>query len=115
MIDGAVHLRRADLDEAFEPIALHQLLGEPSQRHRVRLEEAPGVLPGDRSLALRGEVDDDLRFLAVEKLEQKVEFVRYVTRMVLVTGALVDTEREGGRAERVAPDAEHLRGFGVIE
>ena len=60
VLNRAVHLRGADLDEALEPVALHQLLAQARERHRVGLEEAPRMLPRHRALALRGEIDDDL-------------------------------------------------------
>ena len=62
-----IHFGGADLNEALQPVALHQFLGQARERHRIGFEEAPGVLPRDRAFTLRGEIDDDLGFLAIKQ------------------------------------------------
>ena len=52
------------------------------------------MLPRHRALALRGEIYDDLRFLAVEQFKKKIEFMGNVVGVILVTRPLLDIERE---------------------
>src|SRR4051812_38908638 len=115
MIARAVHFRRADLDEALQPVALHQLFRQTRERHGIRFEETPGVLPRYGAFALGGEVDDDFRLLLVEKLEQEVELVGDVARVVFVALAPLDAERERLRPQRIASNADDLLGFGMVE
>ena len=115
VLDRAVHFRGADLDEALQPVALHELFGEPRQRHRVRLEEAPGVLPRHRAFALRGEIDYHLRLLAIEQFEQKVEFIGDMIGVVFVALPLLDIEREWLGPHQIAADAHHQFRIGVVE
>ena len=114
-VNRAVELGSPDLDEALEIIALHQLLGEPGERHRVGLEEAPRFLPRHRALALRSVIDDDLRLLPVQQLEHRIQLVGDVVGVVLEVLALFDVERERLGPQRVAADADHLLRRGVVE
>src|SRR6516225_8402310 len=115
MIYRAVHFRCADLNEALEPVALHQLFAQPRQRHRIGLEKAPGIFPGNGTLALGREIHDDFRLLVVEKLKQQIEFMGNVARVIDITFALVDVQRERLRPKRRPTDADHLLRVGVIE
>ena len=82
MVDRPVQLRRPDLDEPLEVGAGHELLGHPDERRAVGVEEAPGLLPRHRALALRRERDDDLRPFGVEQFEQPVLLVHHVDLVI---------------------------------
>ena len=114
-VDRPVELRSADLDEALQIVARHQLLGQSGQCHGVGLVEPPRLLPGDGPFPLRRVVHDDLRALAVEELHDRVELVGDVVRVIGVARLLVDVERERLRPQRVAPDPDHLARAGVLE
>ena len=115
VLDRAVHFRGADLNKAFQPIALHEFFGKARERHRVGLEEAPRVLPRHRAFALRGEIYDDLRLLAVEQFEQEVEFVGDVISVILVARPLLDIQRERFGTHQIAANPHHQFRIGAIE
>ena len=90
--------------------------GGVPERGGVRFIEAPGLRPRDRSLTLRGKIDDDFRFFRIEQLEQAVLLVDDVNLVVRVARvALADIERERLRFLRIAADADDFFRIGVLQ
>ena len=73
------------------------------------------MLPRHGAFALGGEVDDHLRLLAIEQLQQEIEFVGHVPSVVFVPRTFLDAEGERSGPQRIAADADHLLCVGVIE
>ena len=73
------------------------------------------MLPRHRTLALGGEIDDDLRLLAIEQFEQQIELVGDVIGVIFVALPLVDVQRERLGPQQVASDPHHQFRIGMIE
>ena len=116
VLNRTVKLRCPDLDEALEIVAGLQLLGQLDERHAVGFEIAPRMLQRSGALALRGEIDDDLRLLAVEQLHQKIEFVVHVVGVIAVARiAVADAQSEAFVLGQIATDRDHLGGIGMVK
>jgi hypothetical protein len=89
MLNRAVKLRGADVNESLEIVAGLELLGQLGERHAIGFEIPPRVLQRGRALALGSEIDDHLRPLAIEELHQEIELVIYVICVIAVTRVAV--------------------------
>ena len=73
------------------------------------------MFPRNGAFALRGEINDHLRFFAIEQLQQEIELMGHMAGVIDVTLAFLDIERERTGAKWVAADADDLLRIGMIQ
>ena len=116
VLNRAIKLRCPDLDEALEIVAGLELLGQLDERDAVGLEIAPRMLQRSGALTLSGEIDDDLRLLAVEQLHQKIEFIVHMIGVIAVARiAVADAQSEAFVLGQIATDRDDLGGIGMVK
>src|SRR5262245_15512979 len=74
------------------------------------------MLQRGRAFTLGGKIDDHLRLLAVEKLQQEIELVVYVVGVIAVPRiAVADPQREAFVFRQIAANRDDFGGIGMVE